>query len=254
MSENSDDQDSVGRAEPLKQGERAIAIIVGIIAGGAGGYAVFVSANQAGTSVLLILSATFLLIGVQGTSLIRFSTGSNTVELERKRRVVEVEKAAEEAVQEDDIDRAAGIVEGAALADPELSLSPRARSMLYEKRLDLALSEMGYLVLHPDIDTGIDLVARKPPGGEESGTETFEIKFKYLSSGRPISLDSAESAVRGRADRIIPLLVVVNTGYTKRVAETIKNAPGAGARIVAWRDVRDNEALADSIKDLFRSV
>lgn len=61
--------------EPLGRVERGIALAVGIAAGGGGGYAVFVSSNQAGTAILLVLSAIFLLIGVQGTSLIRFSAG-----------------------------------------------------------------------------------------------------------------------------------------------------------------------------------
>jgi hypothetical protein len=56
-----------------------------------------------------------LLIGIQGTPLIRFSTGSNTVELERRRRTLE-QKVKE--VAREDPDRAAAIIEGAELALP----------------------------------------------------------------------------------------------------------------------------------------
>src|SRR6516162_7951910 len=51
-----------------------------------GGYAVFEKSNQAGTAMLLILAAIFLLIGVQGTPLIKFGSSSGSVELERRRR------------------------------------------------------------------------------------------------------------------------------------------------------------------------
>jgi hypothetical protein len=85
--------------EPLGTKERATALVIGIATGGGGAYAVFASSNQAGTAILLILSAIFLLIGIQGTSLIRFSTGSNTVELERRRRTVE--RAVKEIAREE---------------------------------------------------------------------------------------------------------------------------------------------------------
>lgn len=52
--------------------------------------------------MLLVLSAIFLLIGIQGTSLIRFSTGSNTFELERRERSVE-QAAAEVARDVDEL-------------------------------------------------------------------------------------------------------------------------------------------------------
>jgi putative peptidoglycan lipid II flippase len=54
----------------LTAGERQIAFAIGVIAGGAGGYAVFASSNQAGTVVLLLISLIFLLAGVEGTPLV----------------------------------------------------------------------------------------------------------------------------------------------------------------------------------------
>ena len=67
--------------------------------------------------MLLVLVAIFLLIGIQGTSLIRFAAGSNTFEMERRRRRV-VEAAKEIAKEEPE--RTAGILQGAALALPTL--------------------------------------------------------------------------------------------------------------------------------------
>ena len=130
-------------AEPLGRFERATAVAVGVAAGGGGGYAVFASSNQAGTAILLILSAIFLLIGIQGTSLVRFNTGTNTVELERRKRV---ERALKEATQEPDLERAEGIVEGIAIAQPSQPYLPEAKAELYRRRLHAAIIELGYQV------------------------------------------------------------------------------------------------------------
>ena len=137
-----------------------MALGVGIAAGAGGGYAVFASGNQAGTAILLILSAIFLLIGIQGTSLIRFSTGSNTVELERRKRTVE--RAVKEIAKEEP-ERAAGIIEGAELALPALgSISMSAQMDLmaaqYELKLSAAISSIGYTVTGAERpDYGLDL-------------------------------------------------------------------------------------------------
>jgi hypothetical protein len=97
-----------------------------------------VSTNQAGTAILLILSAIFLLIGIQGTSLIRFSTGSNTVELERRRRTVD---HAVKEIAKDEPERAAGIIEGAGLALPPLSpISVSAEMAVMAARYELGVS------------------------------------------------------------------------------------------------------------------
>jgi putative peptidoglycan lipid II flippase len=62
------------REEPpavLTRRQRQAAIGIGVLAGGAGAYAVFASSNQAGTFVLLLTALVFLLTGVEGTPLLR---------------------------------------------------------------------------------------------------------------------------------------------------------------------------------------
>jgi hypothetical protein len=51
--------------------EQQWAIGIGIIAGAAGGYAVFTTSNQAGTFMLLLIALVFLLLGLAGTPLMR---------------------------------------------------------------------------------------------------------------------------------------------------------------------------------------
>ena len=55
----------------LTRPQRQAALGLGILAGGGGAYAVFASSNQAGTVVLLLIALVFLLIGVEGTPLLR---------------------------------------------------------------------------------------------------------------------------------------------------------------------------------------
>jgi putative peptidoglycan lipid II flippase len=62
------------RDEPpaaLTRRQRQAAIAIGVLAGGAGAYAVFASSNQAGTFVLLLTALVFLLTGLEGTPLLR---------------------------------------------------------------------------------------------------------------------------------------------------------------------------------------
>ena len=68
--------------------ERACCIIVGTVAGGAGGYVAFERSNQLGSAALLIIGAVFLVIGIQGTRLMRFTSGSNIVELEQRNGIL----------------------------------------------------------------------------------------------------------------------------------------------------------------------
>src|SRR6266702_5760117 len=113
-SNNSTSGDNGELPEPLVKWERICALAIGAICGGAGGYAVFEKSNQAGTAMLLILAAIFLLIGVQGTPLIRFGSSSGSVELERRRRR-KVQEALEQANEENNAEKAEGIVEGVKL-------------------------------------------------------------------------------------------------------------------------------------------
>jgi hypothetical protein len=87
---------------------------LGFIAGGAGGYAVYERSNQAGSVMLLVVAAVFLLIGIQGTPLIKFGSNSGSLELERRRRR-KIEKSIEQANEESSAEKIEGIVEGVRL-------------------------------------------------------------------------------------------------------------------------------------------
>src|SRR4051812_18002065 len=86
--------------EPMEFWERFGSVAIGVVLLEAGLFAVFISDNQAGTAVLLVAAAAFLLIGIQGTPLLKF--GNNTVELARRRKRVAI--AIEVAKREENPD------------------------------------------------------------------------------------------------------------------------------------------------------
>ncbi|HEX2321865.1 MAG TPA: lipid II flippase MurJ [Streptosporangiaceae bacterium] len=63
--------------------ERQCAICIGLAAGIAGGIAVFTTSNQAGTAFLLLISLIFLVMGVEGTALVR-GFGADALRLRRR--------------------------------------------------------------------------------------------------------------------------------------------------------------------------
>ncbi len=115
--------DGQRRTGLLTVGERRIAFAIGAIAGGAGGYAVFASSNQAGTVVLLLISLVFLLAGVEGTPLVWHLVRSGA-HVAGKRRL---ERRAQRTEQRNP-QLAAGIGEDVAIAEPILVTRPGVAS------------------------------------------------------------------------------------------------------------------------------
>src|SRR5215467_13552202 len=125
---------------PLLNWERAVAIIIGAAFAGVAIFALFNSANQAGTAALLLVAAAFLLIGVQGTALVRFGSGSTSVELDR-RAVAAVQRADEVAAQDPQL--AMGILEGAAIIEPRIGPAASAfRVISYQNAVRQALERV----------------------------------------------------------------------------------------------------------------
>ena len=111
------DDGGAGRDEPpagLTRRQRQAAVVIGILAGGSGAYAVFASSNQAGTVVLLLTALVFLLIGVEGTPLLR-RTGTR---ISARRR----HEAAPDA------QHVAGLESDIAIAEPRLARQAAAPS------------------------------------------------------------------------------------------------------------------------------
>jgi hypothetical protein len=209
---------------------------------------VFASSNQAGTAILLVLSAIFLLIGIQGTSLIRFSTGSNTFELERRKR--NVEQVAAEVAKEDP-DRAAGIIQGAEIALPALGSFSQSEGLLYERRVETALLSMGYVSTGlRGVDYGYDFALSR--AGDSEAKVYVEVKYR-----RSARLDA--STVRSLIDRSAflraPFLIVTNADSTiASAAYAAEDGREFPVRLVRWRGESDNDALREALVELLGST
>ena len=178
--------DDSSPASPPNWLERACFISIGVIAGGAGGYVAFERSNQLGAAVLLVIAAVFLVVGIQGTRLMRFTSGSNIVELEQKKRIIT--DAIEKAQDEGNIEKASGIAEGAAIAAPALGLAKNL-GLQYELQVTSAIVGMGYFVTHSSLDSGFDLII----GG---GTDRI-IYAELKRYSRPVPRQIVEALISG---------------------------------------------------------
>jgi hypothetical protein len=240
---SSDKEASV--VEPFRNWERIFAISLGLLTGGAGGYAVFVSTNQAGTAALLILSAIFSLIGIQGTPLIRFTSGSNSFELDRRKRG-ELDRAVEEAKEENNLDRAAGIVQGAAIAQPRL-VGPRDLTLIYVQKVKTAIMELGYQVTESSgFDfNGFDLTVL------DGQAHTVYVELKYYRGRVPTA--TIYSLVAKGAHTAVPVLLVANQPLTKSAELAVRESDGYISAVV-WNDERDNRELEVKLQELFATT
>jgi hypothetical protein len=229
--------------EPLVKWERIFALTIGTICGGAGGYAVFEKSNQAGTAMLLILAAIFLLIGVQGTPLIKFGNSSGSVELERRRRR-KVQEAVEQANEENNAEKAEGILEGVKLVAPDLV--PKSFNIYrdYEDNVARALSEMGYEVSQ-EVRVGplmTDLKIMK------SG-RTVYAELKYYQ--KPVPPQVIQQVIGMASVLSAPVLLVASSELTNSAQTLISRND---VDFVQWRDGADNAELRAALERLLANV
>lgn len=229
--------------EPLVKWERICALTVGAICGGAGGYAVFERSNQAGTAMLLILAAIFLLIGVQGTPLIRFGSNSGSVELERRRRR-KVQQALEQANEEDNAEKAEGIVEGVKLVAPDLVPKSFETYRQYEDSVANALSKMGYKVSREE-----SFKERRADLGITKNGRTVYAELKIHR--RSIQSDVLHQVIGMATILSAPVLLIATSQLTNSARALIGHN---SVDFVQWRDETDNPELRATLERLFAEV
>lgn len=222
--------------------ERTCCIIVGVIAGGAGGYVAFERSNQLGSAVLLVIGAVFLIVGIQGTRLMRFTSGSSIVELEQKKRIIA--DAIEKAQDEGNIEKASGIVEGAAIAAPALGLAQNV-GLQYELQVASAIVGMGYLATPSSpLDRGWDLIVT------DGNDRMVFADLKRLS--RPVPRGLVGPLINRALTMPVPVVLITYTELS-RVAQEAVSASG-NLEVVQWRDEDDNDRLAETLRRMFASI
>jgi len=237
-----DDGSPPGR--PLLRWERAVAIIIGAAFAGVAIFALFNSANQAGTAALLLVAAAFLLIGIQGTALIRFGSGTTSVELDR-RAAAAVQRADE--VAEQDPQLAMGILEGAAIIEPRVGPAASAfRVISYENAVRQALERV-----RPEsaavtaAEPPIDLAVLAPSG-------KVLVAVVYRRSRSLQQIDLAPLVGSRQLEDAVGGMAVTNQTLSSSVADYIAEAARGGVKIEAttWDGPENDHELGQALSRL----
>jgi Restriction endonuclease len=189
-----------------------------------------------------VIGAVFLIVGIQGTRLIRFTSGSNIVELEEKKRILA--DAIEKAQDEGNIQKASGIVEGAAIAAPALGLAKNV-GLQYELQVASAIVGMGYHATpSSSLDRGFDLIVA------DGNDRVILAELKRLS--RPVPRQAVDALLYRTFTRRAPVVLITYTELS-RAAQEVVNASG-NLEVVQWRDEDDNDRLAETLRRMFASI
>jgi hypothetical protein len=228
---------------PLLRWERAVAIIIGTAFAGVAIFALFNSANQAGTAALLLVAAAFLLIGVQGTALIRFGSGTTSVELDR-RAAAAVQRADE--VAEQDPQLAMGILEGAAIIEPRVGPAASAfRAISYENAVRQALERVRPEATVTVAEPPIDLAVLAPSG-------KVLVAVVYRRSRSLQQIDLAPLVGSRQLEDAVGGLAVTNQALSSSVADYIAEAAKSGVRVEAatWDGPGNDHDLGQALSRL----
>lgn len=120
-------------------------------------------------------------------------------------------KAIESAKAEDDLDKAVGIVEGAALAEPQIQRPAYYEYLLYEQELKTALLRIGYMVTESRLgaDQGFDFIVRKDG-------KVIDVEAKRYK--RPVDATTVYSIIGKASHRTIPVLLVASRRSRTRLS------------------------------------
>jgi hypothetical protein len=238
----------------LRWFERVGAVVLGLGAAGSGGYAVFATSNQAGAAALVVVGATFLLIGVQGTRLIRLGGGGNSIEMAQYRAAVRV---IERAKREETADVAEGMVEAAAIISPAVVPSPRVEVRKYEDELHRALERAGVMVQREPVVAGgrvVDFVV-ETGGGGRAVVEAKARRYGALTMRDVDEMINQVNTISGGRNHDAGLLIVTNAPLSGEVQEfNSRRSPAERppVEVISWNDERDDGLLGRALARVAR--
>jgi hypothetical protein len=240
--------------------ERLAASVIGLAGVTAGGFGVFVSGNQAGTTAILLLGAVFLLMGVQGTAIVKASKDS--VELERRRTARELTSKAEDALERNAIDQAEAYVEAVRTVEPLAVADPRFRLLsasVYEQKVIEALAQAveivgrGRLQLMPGIRTASHWFDATISDRENPG-RAIVVEIKAVSRERFAPNVLVQQLLEQVKAAKLPCLLLITPDHqlSASAIHQLETATDAGVtvRTVRWRDQDDQPTLISAISDL----
>jgi hypothetical protein len=227
-------------SEQLSMRSRILAVAFGLSAGGFGTLAVFRTDNQAGTALLLALSAALLLIGLQGSPLIRIGSGDSNIQLARIRR--RATREVVRAVQDERPEVSQAVLEAVESIAPDL-VSSSLLGRRYERMIvaAIAIVDPSLIITENSWDEGADLTVRNLHG------VSVGVDVKYMGPqkiGKSQIID-AENRVVGSAMEN-RLIVVTNARPTDEAQRYLvdRSIESARTQLVIWNGSSDNPALA----------
>lgn len=251
-----DDTNDSSQIVGLAWWERVAAGIVGTAGGMAGSFAVFHTANQAGSAALLLLGSVFLLISVQGTAIRR--ANKDSVELDRRTAPKLVFRQAEKVLEENGTVGARQFIDGAVTSNPMIVDSPQlaafensvAEVERYEVDLMSALSRVSNWHAHRgghyDDRGAIELV------GKSHGDFAY-VYVLYVSPSQPANYSAARMRVLKALDEVsdwIPTVIVTNMIIPGPLGLPLKGQDSLfpqRVEVVTWRGVDDDDGLGEAI-------
>lgn len=217
--------------------QRLVATSIALVAGAAGGIAVFATDNGAGSVALLALGALFGLLALSGRSLVSAKFGENEVVFDKALRQSVVRRIAEASPQVA-VELAGALVEADAQA--RQPLVNWARGRLYEQAVADALRGVAQ-------DAGFDvtdLTGVAHAGADfqlRHNDDAIDVQIRRLVAHHTIPPDwILPGRVRGH------LLIIAQEAH-KGAVELLERQ---GARIVTWDGPQDNEALRKAVEEL----
>jgi hypothetical protein len=220
---------------------------LGAAATGLGTYAVFVSDNQAGTALLLVVGCVLSLIGLQGTPLRRFGSGGHSFELLAIRK--RLTEAVDRATREESPEVAAAVAEAARTADPGAAVRPPWQ--FYEEALLRAIRRVSRRVGATTVEANyiygrghaIDARVSLPQGN-------VNVEIRYRSRGAFGPSDMAKASAQLEAAGLDGgNLVITNAPLSaESLSHNAERSPEAsGVEVLTWNDERDDDLLARAL-------
>ncbi|MFD4142354.1 hypothetical protein [Streptomyces sp. NPDC058572] len=243
--------DDVGEPEPLSFWSRAAAGGIGFTLCGAGVVAVFSTENQAGSATLILAGALFILLAIGGNPLhsLGFGDAQMRVAVQRRRRRA-LAGVAEVPPQE-----ARTALDALQTVDPgirnEISFryaSAHAYEGLIRQRFLSLFPDSAISTSQPDYD-GFDFSVHRP----EDRDIAVDVKYRPDGITRMLAREHVEQLLSQARGRVVPVLLVSNSGLTPSAHGRLREAQSAGVKVgfAVWRDEHDDEALLTTAQSLF---
>ena len=229
--------------------ERAAAALIGVSGTGVGGFGIFLSDNQAGTAVILLLGVVFLLMAVQGTAVRRITKdGGDFADRAAEQRAVD---SVQITLDERGPEAARAAIDAATAARPQLEQSPAISAMngqLYERsaidairaawrntingdREDQGQGPSQWTTMRTETPDGVDAIF----GADGAESPQIAVEVIYTRTGA-ISRDRLANNIAKLDALKIPYLIVSSSRRTAQTELFWKYSPRPVPRqFVEWR-------------------